>query len=88
MPGADVQYNYRHGEGASRQICLPLRYFSIRTLFKGGFAMEKRFKVLRFVGSFYKVVGIIIGVLTIFRPWGSALRASWEEAPWQAPCKA
>jgi hypothetical protein len=26
--------------------------------------MEKKFKALRFVGTFYKVVGIIIGVIT------------------------
>jgi hypothetical protein len=32
--------------------------------------MEKRFKILRFVGSFYKVVGIIIGAITIISALG------------------
>jgi hypothetical protein len=32
--------------------------------------MEKRFKILRFVGGFYKVVGIIIGAITIISALG------------------
>jgi hypothetical protein len=32
--------------------------------------MEKRFKILRFVGSFYKVVGIIIAAITIISALG------------------
>jgi hypothetical protein len=32
--------------------------------------MEKRFKILRFVGSFYKVIGIIIGAITIISALG------------------
>ncbi len=27
--------------------------------------MEKRFKVLRFIGSVYKIIGIIVGVITV-----------------------
>jgi hypothetical protein len=32
--------------------------------------MEKRFKVLRFIGSVYKIVGIIIGAITILSALG------------------
>jgi hypothetical protein len=32
--------------------------------------MEKRFKILRFVGSVYKVVGIIIGAITVISALG------------------
>ena len=35
--------------------------------------MEKRFKVLRFIGSVYKIVGIIIGVITILSALGFCL---------------
>jgi len=35
--------------------------------------MEKKFKALRFVGSVYKVIGIIAGVLTIIGALGSCL---------------
>ena len=27
--------------------------------------MEKRYKALRFIGSIYKVIGIIVGVITV-----------------------
>jgi hypothetical protein len=43
------------------------------TLYKGGFSMEKRFKVLRFVGSVYKILGIIIGAITILSALGFCL---------------
>ncbi|MGA2505470.1 MAG: hypothetical protein ABSG01_15420 [Anaerolineales bacterium] len=32
--------------------------------------MEKRYKALRFIGSVYKVIGIIIGVLTVIGALG------------------
>ena len=35
--------------------------------------MEKKFKALRFVGTVYKVIGIIAGVLTIIGALGSCL---------------
>ncbi|MEW6092672.1 MAG: hypothetical protein AB1531_01790 [Chloroflexota bacterium] len=35
--------------------------------------MEKRYKVLRFIGSLYKVVGIILGIVTIIGALGSCV---------------
>jgi hypothetical protein len=37
---------------------------------KEGFPMEKHFKVLRFIGSVYKIVGIIIAAITILSALG------------------
>ena len=35
--------------------------------------MEKRFKILRFIGSMYKVLGIISAILTVIGSVGSCL---------------